>query len=411
MNILYIACSCSPYHGSEDKIGWNIPLESAKKNRVHVITRESQRKYIEQYINQNAVENLSFHYVSLNPAWERLLRIFPFSVRLNLWNQKAFKLAKELCRTENIAVVHQITPIEFRSIGDYGKIPGVKFVCGPIAGGQKIPRALEYYVGSRIWVERVRNCLNWWCRCAYWLSGKLKQCDVLLFANEETKAYLYNESTVSTGECVLTDVSIDSKELIALPKVKQKTNGKCVFLVVGRLVYLKGQALLLDALARIPKELVFECRVVGAGPEEEQLRKKCKEYDLESKVIFVGEVPYTQIGDVYKQADVFVMPSFREATGSVLLEAMAKGLPVITINRFGGATMLNEKAGWLYDGQTREEVIDCLKKALLFCIENPEEVRNRGEHARLLAEQYTWEERMRIYQKIYDDLVNGDGTT
>ena len=112
MNILYIACSCLPYHGSEDKIGWNIPLEAAKNNRVFVITRGSQRKYIQQYTQQNVLENLSFQYVSLNPALERVLRILPFSVRLNLWNQKAIKLAKEICRTENIAVVHQITPIE-----------------------------------------------------------------------------------------------------------------------------------------------------------------------------------------------------------------------------------------------------------------------------------------------------------
>ena len=49
MNILYIAYFCSPYWGSEDRIGWRIPLESAKSNCVYVITRIEERRSIEQY--------------------------------------------------------------------------------------------------------------------------------------------------------------------------------------------------------------------------------------------------------------------------------------------------------------------------------------------------------------------------
>ena len=53
MNILYIAYSCSPYHGSEDKIGWNVPVECAKTNNVFVITKEEQREYTENYLRIN----------------------------------------------------------------------------------------------------------------------------------------------------------------------------------------------------------------------------------------------------------------------------------------------------------------------------------------------------------------------
>ena len=40
MNILYIAYSCSPYGGSEEAIGFNIPIEMSKNNNVYVITKE-----------------------------------------------------------------------------------------------------------------------------------------------------------------------------------------------------------------------------------------------------------------------------------------------------------------------------------------------------------------------------------
>ena len=57
---------------------------------------------------------------------------------------------------------------------------------------------------------------------------------------------------------------------------------------------------------------------------------------------------------------------------------MSKGIPVITINKFGGATLFDENTGWLYEGNSKEEYIENLKKAILECIANPDEVTRRG---------------------------------
>lgn len=406
MNIIYIAYSCSPFNGSEDKIGWSIPFESAKTNQVFVVTKEEQRSSIEKYLECNTVGNMHFYYVDIPAFCKKLFSGPLYSGRLNIWNRRAISVVRSICKRRRIDIIHQITPVEFRSIGDYGKFPGVKFVCGPIAGGQMIPEGVKNYTKAHAWVENIRKCVNAWYRFVYSCNGRLKRCDYLLFANYETRDYLRGQLPSQTRCHVLTDISIDKTDLADPLPQEDKPAGKCVILVVGRLAYLKGHALLLDALARIPEELEFECRIVGAGAEMKRLQKRCEEYGLGQKVTFAGEVPYTEIAGVYQKADVFVMPSFREATGSVLLEAMAKGLPVVTINRFGGATMLDETAGWLYDGQTQEEFVENLKRALIFCITHPEEVKRRGRNARALAEKYTWEERMKLYQTIYQSLTD-----
>lgn len=80
----------------------------------------------------------------------------------------------------------------------------------------------------------------------------------------------------------------------------------------------------------------------------------------------------------YAGADVFIMPSIRETTGTVLLEAMSKGIPVITINKFGGATLFDKDTGWLYEGNKKEEYIENLKRAILECVINTDEVVRRG---------------------------------
>ena len=139
MNILYIAYSCSPYYGSEDKIGWNIPMVSGKTNKVFVITKEEHRQDIETYLSQHKIDNVYFYYVDIPSAYKKIFRGSFYSGRLNIWHKRAFPLAKEICKEKKIDIIHQITPVEFRSIGDYGKIPHIKFICGPLGGGEMLP--------------------------------------------------------------------------------------------------------------------------------------------------------------------------------------------------------------------------------------------------------------------------------
>lgn len=203
----------------------------------------------------------------------------------------------------------------------------------------------------------------------------------------------------------ITEVSVDITDIKSSCNAKSK-NEVCVFLVAGRMIYRKGIDFLFDALMRIPLETKYQVRVVGDGSELEHLRRRCKDnLNLSEHVRCLGAIPYMEMEKEYASANVFIMPSIRETTGTVLLEAMSKGIPVITINKFGGATLFDENTGWLYDGNTKEEYIENLKKAILECIMNPDEVEKRGMNARKRAENYTWQEKNRRYQEIYSELL------
>ena len=122
MNILYIAYSCNPFAGSEDKIGWCVPYESSKTNKVYVVTKEEQREPVEKYLQSHPLENIKFYYVDIPNFYKKIFKGFMYSGRLNVWNRRVLPLAKKICANQKIDVIHQITPIEFRAIGDYGKI-------------------------------------------------------------------------------------------------------------------------------------------------------------------------------------------------------------------------------------------------------------------------------------------------
>ena len=405
MNILYIAISCAPYMGSEDKIGWNVPLQSAKDNKVFVITLEKQRESIENFLRENEVNNIQFYYVDIPEIHKKIYKGFFLSGRLNVWYRKVLPLAREICEREKIQVIHQVTPVEFRSIGDYGAISGTKFVCGPLAGGQKVPKELMGYTGPYRIVEWLRNITNEYFRLMYRISNKVKQCDYMWFANYETKEYLKKCRSLDQKYEILPDVSISREDLVEEIDQTIQHSSLCRFLVVGRLVHLKGHDLLLDAFERIPDEFDFCCQIVGDGVRQLHLQEKCIQRGLGERVSFKGAVPHPKMCEIYQSADVLILPSFREATGSVLLEAMANGLPVVTINKYGGAIILDNETGWLYEGSSKEEYIENLKNILLYCIQNPDEVKRKGLNARRRAEEFTWEKKMENFQRVYNSLV------
>ena len=397
MNVLYIAYSCDPYSGSEDAIGWNIPIESAKTNHVWVITKKEHQKSIEGYLKKQAIQNIEFFFVDIPAIYKKVFKGFTYSGRLNVWHRYAFPLAQEICAKNNIDVIHQITPVEFRSIGKYGKIKTAKFVCGPIAGAEQIPHGLRSYASGNMVKELVHSMTNLIRKVHLGITHGL-ECDYLLFANLETQKYLKKLYHCKNG--LLPEIGT------TLPTVDISCKKKgIVFLVAGRLVYRKGHAFLLDALNRVPADLDYEVRIVGDGPELEKIKIKTNLLHLNNHVHFIGKVPYKTMDKEYACADVLIMPSLREATGTVVLEAISRGIPVITINSFGGSLILNDECAWLYSGTNKQAYIDNLANSMMNCIMNPDEVLCKGINARRRSENYTWKKKCVYYQEIYRQCI------
>jgi glycosyltransferase involved in cell wall biosynthesis len=105
--------------------------------------------------------------------------------------------------------------------------------------------------------------------------------------------------------------------------------GPVTALFVGRLRYYKGLDTLLEALARLPEVCV---EIVGDGPMRAELERQAEELGVAGRTRFVGEAGDEELPSVYRRAHLFVLPANAraEAFGSVLLEAMASGLPCVT---------------------------------------------------------------------------------
>jgi glycosyltransferase involved in cell wall biosynthesis len=128
---------------------------------------------------------------------------------------------------------------------------------------------------------------------------------------------------------------------------------------VGRLHHDKDQATLLRGFQKALPELPSNSLLVimGSGPLETQLKQLANELDIQSSVIFTGNVPNAK--KYFKAFDVFALTSDHEPFGMVLLEAMAAGLPLVCSDCGGGAEVV-ARIGQLFPLGNVSDLASCL---------------------------------------------------
>jgi len=108
---------------------------------------------------------------------------------------------------------------------------------------------------------------------------------------------------------------------------------KFQILWVGRFVPGKGVEYLIDAFAKIKRNYYnIKLLMIGTGPLKNDVIKQIEALDLSGNVIIKDFVPNSEIPELYRNSDLFVLPSLEEGVPRTILEAMACGVPVVCTN-------------------------------------------------------------------------------
>jgi len=135
----------------------------------------------------------------------------------------------------------------------------------------------------------------------------------------------------------------------------------------GRLVRKKGFDVLLRALKTLSDGGVEATLIIGGrGPEAVALAALAQELGISEKVS-IG-VWIDDVAAALDEADVFVLPSRDEPFGIVMLEAMARGLPVVTTRTQGPLEVLTDNNAFFTDIGSVEDLVRALRQIA----ENPE---------------------------------------
>lgn len=149
-------------------------------------------------------------------------------------------------------------------------------------------------------------------------------------------------------------------------------NPKPLILAVGRLVEKKGFDDLIRAAAILKADGVnFECQIIGTGEQERKLRSLIEELSVGDVVSMPGPMPREELIRLYPTASVFAAPCIvgddgnRDGLPTVLIEAMALGVPVVSTPVTGIPEIVrNEETGYLVPESSPQELAEAIKKQI-----------------------------------------------
>jgi len=145
-------------------------------------------------------------------------------------------------------------------------------------------------------------------------------------------------------------------------KSKEKTNGgEFKFIAVGNLLEIKRFDLLIEAFAscNFPDNVVLN--IIGGGPDRPLFEKKIKDCQVERQVKLLGVKTPEEVSDLLCRSDCFTLSSRLETFSIALIEAMAKGLPVIATKCGGPETFVRPEDGLLVEKENVEELAKAMK--------------------------------------------------
>ncbi|MFQ5493158.1 MAG: glycosyltransferase family 4 protein [Candidatus Dojkabacteria bacterium] len=172
---------------------------------------------------------------------------------------------------------------------------------------------------------------------------------------------------------------------------------------VGRVNFAKGFQNLELAVKKHPKVLFFI-----AGGDDGYMDKLKFLYAKSKNVFFTDRfISQEKLNDMYAAADLFVFPSFHEAFGIVILEAMSAGVPVIATNVGGPAELFDEKTAILLDPEDQE----AWSREIGMLLEDEKRMGKMRKAEKQLAQNYKWDKIAVRISNVYKKLLKVDADT
>ena len=333
--------------------------------------------------------------------------VYPLSPSVNLVSiYSLFATSGQLAQTNcyDIIHIHALWSPALHKVSKWAKKNNIPVVWSP--HGMLTPWAME----NKKWKKR----LGWWLYQKRDLASA-----VLLHATAESEVEDLRRMGLS-NKIVVAPLGVK------LPQCARNRKGaEKVLLFVSRIQRKKGLINLAHAWAKLKQENSsgatwlndWKVRIVGPDQEghTEEIRTECARLRILSDWEFVGPKYGLELQQEYDNADLFVLPTYSENFGSVIIEALAHAIPVITtkgtpwqeLEGYIDAKLqkkdAKQRCGWWIDIGV-EPLVAALKEAVAL---TGKERRLMGMHGRqLVEEKYTWDAVVKTMEMGYEEVLN-----
>lgn len=191
--------------------------------------------------------------------------------------------------------------------------------------------------------------------------------------------------------------AIDVERFAFRPEVREQYRKKLgiadKFVIghVGRFEYQKNHEFLIDVFAEVVKEVPNAVLLsVGVGDLMDEIKTKAEQLGIADKILFLGK--RDDVADLYQAMDTFVLTSYFEGLGIVLIEAQCTGLPTTTTTTMPENVITDNIVGLPFD-------LEAWKERIVSIARNGYERQDRS--SEVTAAGYSIKEQMKVLEKIY----------
>ena len=237
-------------------------------------------------------------------------------------------------------------------------------------------------------------------------SVDLNWCQRIIAVSESVKSDLRERTGLPCELITVIHSGVDTNETVDETSVLD-SNRVPVVGTAGPLEAVKGFPFFLGAAARVlatGRDVEFV--IAGAGPEESNLRRLAGELKIDSRVTFVPNL--LEFGDALAAMDIFCLPSLQQGIGTIMLEAMAMGRPVIA-TRVGGVyrVVRENETGLLVPPSNSEALAQRIQELL----DNPLQAREIGRAARAeVIREFSVEQMVTNTVALYREVLAANST-
>jgi glycosyltransferase involved in cell wall biosynthesis len=275
------------------------------------------------------------------------------------------------------------------------------YVIGPCGGGTMMIKGGAKYLGVNLITEGIRVITNACLQHSKWSQRSVERASVVLVTNSDA----YRLAMSMGGKRIETSLSegIESTEIRARFQMPNSLD----ILWVGRFLPIKAANLAIEAFREVVNDFPDARLVmVGDGPQKKKAEFLVTKYGLDKKVVFTGKISWREVQELYLSARVLLFSSVRDSTGAQVLEAAAKGLPVVTCNGLGVTEWIQSPARVSAKNMVNDSIVSSLHKDLVHALNMPErEWISASTSANKYAEFHNWHNKQEEVNRMYINIL------
>lgn len=416
--VLVLAYSISPVRGSEYSVGWNYVRHMAERCELTVLyglagPHMGDFEEIESIVTEfDDISNVTFEPIypnvlarTLNAPNRKGVLTYSFYLAYRVWHWQAARRAQQIITEKQIDLIHYLCPNGYREPGYLWKIDK-PYIWGPVGGlvSTRILKGAPRTYQSRL-RTRIKNLINSvQLKSSRRVASAFRKANVVIAATSENHGVIQSRFDVEPlqfPENAIPDEWLKKNRTAAAERSADET---VRMIWIGSMDDRKSPDLLIDALSRITARN-WHLDVVGNGPMNLTTQLMAHERNLDKCVTFHGVIPREDVWTLLSSSDLHLITSMSEGNPTTIWEAMAAGVPTVSLDHNGMHDVLCENCGFLVPIGNYNETCEAFADAISQLLRNTQHRESLKQGTRTCRDQFRWSLRTEEWLSVYQTAI------